>query len=641
MARKKKQSRSTQSRSTSPTSKPNRSEESAAPTHRPPRPLSALNKSTSVTKIASLLVLVVIIVLILILFYRVMANFVLPLFLAALFSVLFRPIHSWMLDRFRGKETLAAGLTTASILGIVLLPFIWIGSMAIGEAMDLQRGFRSDRIVESLNKLGRGWPLNWKGRPFQSQIEELDRLFAELPEQVPEPGADTGLVEPVRAALKQTEILLGKDAAGNRLDSANASVLGIYESLAKSGFEKADSDSPSESAVKTMVAKGWVTKTIPVGTTTSENELLDTEPAQAINDNLNDTVEVESEIRFVELENLVAELDLALQYLRNGKKWIEFLDTYRDDGNPNEDSAATIGLASELDEAQDEAQLEQTKRIEHKLSSIRTSFPRLEEHWLSVRAQIHGGNYWMRVHDIFFPTTEQVERGYGIVEEFGFKQLPTLPTKATAVLGQFIAGMAIMVLGIFYFLKDGPGMIRAVMRLSPLDDRYEKELLSEFDSVSRAVVMATLLSALAQGLLAGIGYYFAGFEAVLMLTMLTMVIAMVPVIGAAAVWVPSCIWLAVVDNRVGAAIVLALYGVLIVSMVDNLIKPFVLHGQSNLHPLLALLSVLGGVSALGPIGIIVGPMVVSFLQALLNMLHLELQELDRRVDSDPHEPAVS
>ena len=57
---------------------------------------------------------------------------------------------------------------------------------------------------------------------------------------------------------------------------------------------------------------------------------------------------------------------------------------------------------------------------------------------------------------------------------------------------------------------------------------------------------------------------------------------------------------------------------------DNIIKPFVLHGQSNLHPLLALLSILGGVQVLGPVGILVGPMLVSFLQALLNMLRIEL-----------------
>jgi hypothetical protein len=65
----------------------------------------------------------------------------------------------------------------------------------------------------------------------------------------------------------------------------------------------------------------------------------------------------------------------------------------------------------------------------------------------------------------------------------------------------------------------------------------------------------------------------------------------------------------------------------VVSTVDNIIKPIVLHGQSKLHPLLALLSVLGGVGALGPIGIFVGPIAVAFLQAALSMLQLEIDSL--------------
>ena len=73
---------------------------------------------------------------------------------------------------------------------------------------------------------------------------------------------------------------------------------------------------------------------------------------------------------------------------------------------------------------------------------------------------------------------------------------------------------------------------------------------------------------------------------------------------------------------------LGAYGLLVISMADNIIKPLVLHGQSKLHPLLALLSVLGGVQALGPVGILVGPMAVSFLQVLLTMLHKEMEDLD-------------
>jgi predicted PurR-regulated permease PerM len=76
------------------------------------------------------------------------------------------------------------------------------------------------------------------------------------------------------------------------------------------------------------------------------------------------------------------------------------------------------------------------------------------------------------------------------------------------------------------------------------------------------------------------------------------------------------------------AIGLAIWGGAVVSTIDNLIKPYILHGQSNIHPLFALLSVLGGVTALGPIGILVGPMVVVFLQTLLKILQRELLDLD-------------
>ena len=120
----------------------------------------------------------------------------------------------------------------------------------------------------------------------------------------------------------------------------------------------------------------------------------------------------------------------------------------------------------------------------------------------------------------------------------------------------------------------------------------------------------------------------------LLLTLLSTVMALVPVFGAAVIWVPACLWLVFYDGRLGAAIFLAVWGLGVVSMVDNFIKPAILHGRSNLHPLLALLSVIGGVQALGPIGILVGPMVVAFLQTLLNILHRELIALEQSGGKD-------
>jgi predicted PurR-regulated permease PerM len=204
-----------------------------------------------------------------------------------------------------------------------------------------------------------------------------------------------------------------------------------------------------------------------------------------------------------------------------------------------------------------------------------------------------------------------------------------------------------MVISLYYFLADGPGMIRTALDLSPLDSQYEQELLARFGQVSRAVVVATLLSALVQGSLAGFGYYFAlpGGAPIFLLTAATMVTAMVPFVGAAAVWIPVCVWVLLqgpreVDGVMQTGdwvtfVILAVYSTIVVSGIDNLIKPFVLQGQSNLHPLLALLSILGGVQVLGPVGILVGPMLVSFLQALLEMLRKELDSF-----SEPEQSVV-
>jgi predicted PurR-regulated permease PerM len=211
---------------------------------------------------------------------------------------------------------------------------------------------------------------------------------------------------------------------------------------------------------------------------------------------------------------------------------------------------------------------------------------------------------------------------------------PHLLAGVQTVLGMLI-GLVIMVIALYFFLADGPKMINAIMQISPLEEEHELELLARFGQISRSVVVATLLSAVAQGIVAGIGYYFwlPGDAPIFLLTALTMVFAIVPFVGAAGVWVPVAIVLALLPNLNGEPIgsnwlsvtSFVIYCAVIVSGLDNLIKPYVLHGQANLHPLLALLSILGGVKVLGPIGILVGPMLVSFMQALLSIFQRQVE----------------
>ena len=209
------------------------------------------------------------------------------------------------------------------------------------------------------------------------------------------------------------------------------------------------------------------------------------------------------------------------------------------------------------------------------------------------------------------------------------QSLAPLAAGTTQFLGNFLIAIFVMMASLYFFLADGPKMLHTVLRLWPLDDRYKDQLVVQFGTVSRGVVLATVLSAVAQGLLAGAGFYLTGLQPLFLLIVLTMLLSMVPFIGAVSVWIPACLWLYFHDHHTTAAIGLAIYGAVIVSTVDNIIKPAILHGRSNLHPLLALLSVLGGVKALGPIGIFVGPMIVAFLQTLLEMLYTELQEMRR------------
>jgi len=256
-----------------------------------------------------------------------------------------------------------------------------------------------------------------------------------------------------------------------------------------------------------------------------------------------------------------------------------------------------------------------------------------------LKTELLGGTYWGFAKEIANPTPKTIRASTKQVVDFLQPRLVSFTGATGSFFVRTIFGGVILLVATFFFFLDGPSMIKNMMHLSPLDDRYEEELLLEFDRISRAVVLATLLSALAQGLTAGVGYYFAGMESLPLLIMLTCMFALVPFVGPAVVWIPVCCYLAFFDNRPTAAIALACWGVLVVGTIDNFVKAFVLHGQSQLHPLLALLSVLGGVQALGPVGIVVGPMVVALLQTLLSILQRELLQFEQqRTSRSPETP---
>jgi predicted PurR-regulated permease PerM len=213
--------------------------------------------------------------------------------------------------------------------------------------------------------------------------------------------------------------------------------------------------------------------------------------------------------------------------------------------------------------------------------------------------------------------------------------LAPIASKTPAVLLDFLIGCFVLILGLYYFLADGQQMLGTVMKLVPLEQHNQQRLIDEFEEISRAVVGAHLIGGLTIAVMTGIGFAIAGIKSVFLLMMLTFLGSMVPIVGSASIWVTACAWLIFVDERTLAGIVLGLYCLAVVTVVDSILKPLLLHGQSKLNPLLAVLSVLGGVEALGPIGVFVGPMAVAFLQVGLNMLQTQLADMNEPAKPEP------
>ena len=192
----------------------------------------------------------------------------------------------------------------------------------------------------------------------------------------------------------------------------------------------------------------------------------------------------------------------------------------------------------------------------------------------------------------------------------------------------FLIGLIVLLLALYYFLAEGPAMLGRLKRLLPIDEPDQVRLFRKFEEVCRGVVLATFLSAITQAVLAGIGFAVAGVGNVWLLGALTLLLSMIPFLGAASVWIPVCLLLVVQDRYLAAAL-LAIYCAGVVSTSDNVVKVYVIQGQSRLHPLVVFISILGALRIYGLWGIFVGPIVAMIFYLLLEIIR------DKQGDAPP------
>jgi predicted PurR-regulated permease PerM len=182
-------------------------------------------------------------------------------------------------------------------------------------------------------------------------------------------------------------------------------------------------------------------------------------------------------------------------------------------------------------------------------------------------------------------------------------------------LGTLVAAVVTLFL-LFFFLRDGEEMVAALRSLIPLDAERQAHLLGHLAAVTRAVVFGSLLTAFVQGMLVGLAFAVVRLPSPVVFGALAMLAALVPLFGTALVWVPAAGVLAS-QGRWGAATFVMAWGVVAVSGADNLIRPLFISGRAQISTLPVFLGLAGGIGAFGPIGMVLGPVIVALALALL------------------------
>lgn len=202
---------------------------------------------------------------------------------------------------------------------------------------------------------------------------------------------------------------------------------------------------------------------------------------------------------------------------------------------------------------------------------------------------------------------------------------------------QFFLGLALMVYLAFFLLRDGSSLVELIIRALPLGDERERLLFAKFAEVTRATVKGNLLIALIQGALGGLIFWILGITGALLWGVVMAIVSLLPAVGAALVWVPAAIYLAAIGDLVEAT-VLTIFGVVVIGLADNLLRPVLVGRDTKLPDYMVLLSTLGGIVMFGVNGFVMGPLVAALFMSFWGIFIREFGHEDHRPKPASEQP---
>ena len=266
------------------------------------------------------------------------------------------------------------------------------------------------------------------------------------------------------------------------------------------------------------------------------------------------------------------------------------------------------------------------------LALITTALAR-EAALLYQRMQSGGANPVVYLQGMFEALPESVTK---LLDRIGLDNFADLQLRLTAALAQgsefiatqvfnvgqntfgFFISLAITLYLAFFMIRDGSQIVKSVGRVIPLSSPHKRELFTMLTTVIRATVKGNLLIAVIQGALGGLAFWFLDVRGALLWAVLMAFLSLLPAVGAGLVWLPVAIYF-FLTGSVGQGIALTTYGVLVIGLVDNLLRPMLVGKDTRMPDYVVMISTLGGMTVFGINGFVLGPGVAALFIAVWHL----------------------
>lgn len=245
--------------------------------------------------------------------------------------------------------------------------------------------------------------------------------------------------------------------------------------------------------------------------------------------------------------------------------------------------------------------------------------------------ELNFGRYFQQVLGVFPAWVGE------LLDRFGFMNLASIQEKLSTGLvqgGQFVAGKAldigqntfdfivnlcIVLYLLFFLLRDGDDLSRRVVSAIPLHADQKLELFNRFTTVIRATVKGNVVVAIAQGALGGLAFWLLGVHAPVLWAVVMAFLSLLPAVGSALVWLPVAVYF-LVTGAIWQGIVLIVFGVLVIGLVDNVLRPILVGKDTKMPDYIVLISTLGGMAVFGLNGFVIGPVIAAMFMAVWDIV---------------------